>query len=69
MHTPYQDVDMHTFIHGFFLSFPRFFAEKRYKLSNFAPKLEIVENYHTCLIFNKKGLTAGVNNYILQWNN
>ena len=48
------------FIHVFFWSFPPIFAEIRYKLSNFAPKLEIVENNHTCLIFNKKELTVGV---------
>jgi len=55
-------VDIHTFIHGFFLRFPQIFAEKRYKLCNFAPDLEIVENYRTCLIFNKKELTAVVHN-------
>ena len=32
------------------------------KLCNFAPDLEIVENYRTCLIFNKKELTAVVHN-------
>lgn len=47
-------VDIHVFFIHFFETFPRFFAEKKYKLSNFAPKYETVDNYHTCLIFNKK---------------
>lgn len=50
-------------VFNIFLSiFPPFYAEKRYKLCNFAPDLEIVENYRTCLIFNKKELTAVVHN-------
>ena len=33
------------FIYKFLESFPRFFDGKRYKLSIFAPKIEIVDNY------------------------
>ena len=36
-------MDIHRFIITFFERFPPFFAEKRYKLINFAPKLEIVD--------------------------
>jgi len=36
--------DIHRVIYRFFASFPRFFAGKRYKLINFAPKSEIVDN-------------------------
>ena len=42
------------FINAFFWSFPLFFAEKRYKLSNFAPEIEIVDKVHTLLIINEK---------------
>jgi len=35
--------DINRFIHRQFESFPRFFAEKRYKLINFAPKKGIVD--------------------------
>ena len=37
------------------------FAEKRYKLINFAPKLEIVDKIHYRLIINKKESTSIVN--------
>jgi hypothetical protein len=36
-------MDIHRFIIGFFIRFPPFFAEKRYKLINFAPEMEIVD--------------------------
>ena len=36
-------VDIHRFIQWLFVSFPQFFAEKRYKLIIFAPKMEIVD--------------------------
>ena len=52
-----------------YATFQRYFAEKRYKLINFAPNFRIVENYHTCLIFSKKELTAVVNNVKPQENN
>ena len=42
------------FIHVFFWSFPLIFAEIRYKLSNFVPKLEIVDKLYTRLIINEK---------------
>jgi len=35
--------DIHLFILQFFATFPPFFAEKRYKLINFAPEIEIVD--------------------------
>ena len=52
-----------------YATFQRYFAEKRYKLINFAPNFRIVENYRTCLIFSKKELTAVVNNVKPQENN
>ncbi len=33
-----SSVDINSFFMYFFKTFPRFLAEKRYKLSNFAPK-------------------------------
>ena len=36
-------VDIHNFILAINTTFPPFFAEKRYKLINFAPELEIVD--------------------------
>ena len=41
--TPFDLVDITTFIHTFFVRFPLIFAEKRYKLINFAPEMEIVD--------------------------
>jgi hypothetical protein len=35
--------DINSFIIIFFVRFPLFFAEKRYKLINFAPEMEIVD--------------------------
>ena len=35
-------------------NFSTFFAEKRYKLINFAPEFEIVDKIHYRLIINKK---------------
>jgi len=46
-------------------SFPRFFAEKRYKLCNFAPKIEMVDNCVFCLIIKKKEFTPIVENLLL----
>ena len=37
--------DIHVLIYVFFLSFPRFFDRKRYKLIKFAPKMEFVDKY------------------------
>ena len=36
-------VNINTFIISIWTTFPLFFAEKRYKLINFAPKKEIVD--------------------------
>ena len=36
--------DIHALFYGFFLSFPRIFDGKRYKLIKFAPKMEFVDN-------------------------
>ena len=46
--------DINTVIHRKFESFPRFFAEKRYKLINFAPKKGIVDKVTERLIIRKK---------------
>ena len=53
---------MHTLICRFFKSFPRIFDGKRYKLINFAPKTEMVDNCLSKQIFSKLALTAGVDN-------
>ena len=37
-------VYIHSYIMPIFERFPLFFFEKRYKLINFAPKMEIVDN-------------------------
>ena len=37
-------VNIHNYITLIFERFPLFFAEKRYKLINFAPEMEIVDN-------------------------
>ena len=42
-------------------NFSTFFAEKRYKLINFAPEFEIVDKIHYRLIINKKESTSIVN--------
>jgi hypothetical protein len=42
------------FILAQYAYFPLFFAEKRYKLSNFATEIEIVYKVHTRLIINEK---------------
>lgn len=46
----------------FLIKFPPFFAKKKYKLSNFAPKYEIVDKLSIVFIFNQKELTPIVNN-------
>ena len=63
------NVDINALFKHFFVSFPRNFAEKRYKLINFAPKLESVDKVFTCLIIKKKELTVDVNKWISQQNN
>ena len=45
--------DFHRLIQAFFERFPLFFAEKRYKLINFAPKSEIVDKRALMLIINR----------------
>jgi len=37
-------VDINTFMRNFYITFPRFFMDKRYKLITFAPKGDNVEN-------------------------
>ena len=54
-------VNIHNYITLIFERFPLFFAEKRYKLINFAPKLRIVDKIHYRLIINKKESTSIVN--------
>jgi hypothetical protein len=44
----------------FLESFPRFFDGKRYKLINFAPKIEIVDKLRIARRLNKLALTMGV---------
>ena len=41
--TPFGLGDINRLILTFFVRFPLFFAEKRYKLINFAPEMEIVD--------------------------
>ena len=57
-----RKVDINNLYTSLYTTFPLFFAEIRYKLSNFAPKTENVENPPTFLIFNKKELTPPVHN-------
>ena len=45
----YPFVVIHSVIIKFLVRFPQIFDEKRYKLINFAPKKEIVDNYHSLL--------------------
>ena len=47
-------VYIHSYITMIFERFPPFFAEKRYKLINFAPKMEIVDNLSYWFIIRKK---------------
>ena len=47
-------MDIHRFIIAFFERFPPFFAEKRYKLINFAPEMEIVDNLSYWFIISEK---------------
>ena len=51
---------MHLLIYGFFERFPPFFDRKRYKLSNFAPKKEIVDNYRSSRKVSKLVFTQDV---------
>ena len=46
-------VDIHTFIQAENIIFQLFFAEKRYKLIKFAPKLEIVDKLPDTLIISE----------------
>ena len=47
-------VNIHSYITLIFERFPLFFAEKRYKLINFAPEMEIVDNLSYWFIIRKK---------------
>ena len=49
-------------IHEEIQTFPLFFAEKRYKLCNFAPKKKMVDNLTSCFIISKKQFTLTVEN-------
>ena len=51
---------MHLLIYRFLESFPRFFDGKRYKLINFAPKKEIVDNYRSSRKVSKLVFTQDV---------
>ena len=53
---------IHPLILGFSESFPRIFDRKRYKLINFAPKTEIVDNCFIEPVLNKLVSTTDVNN-------
>ena len=57
--------DIHTFIHRYFWRFPHFFAEKRYKLINFAPKKGIVDKVTERLRIRKKQLMFIVDKFIV----
>ena len=54
--------DIHRIIHVFLERFPQFFAEKKYKLIKFAPKLEIVDKWSYELIIREKESTVGIEN-------
>ena len=54
--------DIHTLIFGFSTSFPPIFDEKKYKLINFAPKTEIVDNCQSSPRLSKLASTVGVDN-------
>ena len=45
--------DIHRFITAIYATFPLFFAEKRYKLIKFAPKIEIVDKLPYWFIIRK----------------
>jgi len=47
-------VNIHNYITLIFERFPLFFAEKRYKLINFAPEMEIVDNLSYWFIIREK---------------
>ena len=53
--------DIHYFILHFLITFPPFFAEKRYKLSNFAPEIEIVDKLPSSHKVSKLVSTSSVN--------
>jgi hypothetical protein len=55
-------VDINSFIHAYFATFPQIFAEKRYKLINFAPKLGMVDKLSLLFCIREKQSTVGVNN-------
>ena len=52
-----SEVDFNTLFSHFLIIFPPFFAEKRYKLCNFAPKSRIVDKSFISVIFNNKQFT------------
>jgi hypothetical protein len=64
-----SDRYIHRVISGFLVRFPQIFDGKRYKLINFAPKLEMVDNYASKQTISKLVSTAGVNNKKPQWYN
>lgn len=55
-------MDINTLIKAISESFQRFFDGKRYKLINFAPKLEVVDKVQSVLIISQKELTMTVHN-------
>ena len=52
--------DIHRVIYGFFERFPLIFDGKRYKLINFAPKTESVDNYRSVRNVSKLQSTMSV---------
>ena len=58
-----EQIDNYIFIIVINTNFPQFFAEKRYKLIKFAPKLSFVDKLTDAFIIRKKELTVVVNNY------
>ena len=59
---PLRLVDSRQVFLHFFETFPLFLAKKRYKLCNFAPELENVDNYTILFVINEKQFTRHVNN-------
>ena len=62
-------VDINRLIMGKYSIFQQIFAEKRYKLIIFAPKLKIVDKVLDVLIIRKKESTSGMDNVLSQKNN
>ena len=55
-------VDINRLIMGKYSIFQQIFAEKRYKLINFAPKLGMVDKLSLLFCIREKQSTVGVNN-------